>query len=62
MEQDYKKLFEVEKQNNILLHAKLLKERKEHQKVVQELERKKKELEDKIYSLSNKQASLFDKL
>ena len=58
MDKDYKQLYELEKSNNCILNSKLQKERKDNKKVIQELNRKIKELEDQIYKLKNKQLSM----
>ena len=58
MDKDYKQLYELEKSNNYILYSKLQKERKDNKKVIQELNRKIKELEDQIYKLENKQLSM----
>lgn len=58
MDKDYKQLYELEKSNNYILNSKLQKERKDNKKVIQELNRKIKELEDQIYKLKNKQLSM----
>lgn len=58
MDKDYKQLYELEKSNNYILNSKLQKERKDNKKVIQELNRKIKELEEQIYKLKNKQLSM----